>query len=334
MEKLMTLSECAKEFIEMFGGQEPFFIMRQGGSDYNYVVSKGQQSEIKEEESSRQICEYNGYYDKTPFKEERLKNLSIFCRKYEEAMRKSDFTICVQGGIEKNPVTVKNTRVSKYVLYSYIENLPDSPNNFLLDIFPILSRKRVLVVSPFGPLIKEQYLKRNQIFEEFKKLPGQVGQRYREFKYPEFVTLESFQTDITYNGGYMNNAYCPDESYHETIKRYKTELKKLNYDVALLCCGAYTNELGLYIKEEMKKQSIYMGGALQLYFGIKGDRYSYLGKEIVVKGEKRQGFDVINESWVEFPVNRLPEELRRIQSNERKTEGMGAYFVSSKYGTY
>lgn len=330
------------EFAEYLKGKvlsnEPFFVTRQGGSDYNYVANYY----IKNSTNPLQLCEYNGYYDKSQDPNERENNLKMFRDNYIKVLTKADFTIGVCNDIERavyqNPLTQTFTTNKTYVSYSFIENLPDSSCNFLLDIMPLLEGKKVLVVSPFGPLIISQYNNHRQgIFEKFAELPGEIGQRYRDFKYPEFASLESVQTFITYND-MKNQDHCPHKSYHETIQYYKDEIAKKNFDIALLCCGAYTCELGLFIRDSLRRQAIYMGGALQLYFGIKGDRYSYLGPTINVSNGMndhiQKGFDVLNECWVDPPIEELHPYLREKMRQTRKTEGMGAYFVSAKYGKY
>ncbi len=51
------------------------------------------------------------------------------------------------------------------------------------------------------------------------------------------------------------------------------EIKELNFDVALVSCGGYGLPICNYIKEQMNKSSIYVGGGLQLLFGVIGNRW-------------------------------------------------------------
>jgi hypothetical protein len=51
------------------------------------------------------------------------------------------------------------------------------------------------------------------------------------------------------------------------------DISKLDFDVALLGCGAYGIPLLGFIKKELQKSGIYVGGGLQLYFGIRGQRW-------------------------------------------------------------
>jgi hypothetical protein len=53
----------------------------------------------------------------------------------------------------------------------------------------------------------------------------------------------------------------------------KSEIAKIEFDVALLACGSYAMPLGDFVASEMRKKAIYVGGILQLIFGIMGRRY-------------------------------------------------------------
>ena len=51
------------------------------------------------------------------------------------------------------------------------------------------------------------------------------------------------------------------------------DISKLEFDVALLGCGGYGLPLCNYIHTEMKKSAIYIGGGLQMMFGVMGNRW-------------------------------------------------------------
>lgn len=51
------------------------------------------------------------------------------------------------------------------------------------------------------------------------------------------------------------------------------DIKKLDFDVALLSCGGYGNHLSYFIYKEMNKSALYIGGGLQIWFGIMGKRW-------------------------------------------------------------
>ena len=57
----------------------------------------------------------------------------------------------------------------------------------------------------------------------------------------------------------------------------KLDLNKLvgEFDIALVSCGGFGMILCDYIFTELKKSAMYIGGPLQLYFGIIGNRWKH-----------------------------------------------------------
>ena len=51
------------------------------------------------------------------------------------------------------------------------------------------------------------------------------------------------------------------------------EISKIDFDIALLGCGGYGLPLCNFIKEKLNKSAIYVGGGLQLLFGVMGSRW-------------------------------------------------------------
>lgn len=116
-----------------------------------------------------------------------------------------------------------------------------------------LMEKKVLVISPFINTINYQYKKRDKIWDKHKVLP--------DFELQTYKSVQSL-------GG-----VGPHHSWSESLKIMKEEISKIDFDVALLSCGTYGLPLTTFISEELKKGSIYIGGALQILFGIKGKRW-------------------------------------------------------------
>jgi hypothetical protein len=144
-----------------------------------------------------------------------------------------------------------------------------------------LKGKKVLVVHPFSESIATQYTKRDKLFKDENILP--------EF---ELRTVKAVQSV----GGKGALGY---RTWFEALEDMKFQIAKCDFDIALLGCGAYGLPLASYIKQ-MGKQAIYMGGSLQLMFGIMGKRWE--NQEYVTKH--------VNEYWV-----RPSEKERPKQSN-------------------
>lgn len=73
----------------------------------------------------------------------------------------------------------------------------------------------------------------------------------------------------------------------------KNDISSLDFDVALVSCGAYGLPLVNHIKNKLCKTGIYVGGALQLFFGIKGRRWDHHDEISLLFNEHwRRPFDV------------------------------------------
>jgi len=118
-----------------------------------------------------------------------------------------------------------------------------------------LSGKKVLVVYQFVETIQSQYLKRDKIWtgEHSGKLPN-------------------FEL-ITYKPYWSIGNVMPHSSWKETFEKMRDDISELDFDVAILGCSHYGLPLMAHIKNNLKKTAIYMGGELQILFGIKGQRW-------------------------------------------------------------
>lgn len=126
-----------------------------------------------------------------------------------------------------------------------------------------LEGKKVLVVHPFEESIRSQYLKRTALFKDPRVLP--------EF---ELKTLKAVQSLAAEPTGF--------KSWFEALESMKRQIDKIDFDVAILGCGAYGMPLAAHIKR-IGKQAVHLGGETQTLFGIKGARwehpsYNYQGK--------------------------------------------------------
>ena len=117
-----------------------------------------------------------------------------------------------------------------------------------------LQGKKVLVIHPFADTIQQQYKKREFLFEDDRVLP--------EFELKTFKAVQTLadMTDARF------------ETWFDALEYMYQESKKIDYDIAILGCGAYGLPLAAMIKAD-GKQAIHMGGATQLLFGIKGNRW-------------------------------------------------------------
>lgn len=147
--------------------------------------------------------------------------------------------------------------------YVITEYMPDCKVTFLNHIEPwrckepwtaALKGKKVLVIHPFEESVISQYQRREELFPGSEVLP--------EF---ELKTLKAVQTIA----GEKDERF---DSWFEALEYMYEEAMKIDFDVAIIGCGAYGFPLAAKLKKA-GKQAIHMGGVTQILFGIKGRRW-------------------------------------------------------------
>ena len=183
--------------------------------------------------------------------------------------------------------------------YLFIERCVHNQYTLFRNFTTILSGKTVLVLCPFGESIEANFKNRNSFFKG--------GYEYPDFK------LKIINTPITYAG--MDPANYPHDDWFATADALKELIRGVEFDVALMACGSYAMPLGVFIEQDMKKKAIYVGGVLQLLFGVIGRRY-----------ENPFFLDQINREHYIQPIERqryldvIPTE------DSAAREAFGAYF--------
>lgn len=135
---------------------------------------------------------------------------------------------------------------------------------YLLDLEPwscaenpwsaALEGKKVLVIHPFADTIKRQYKKREEIYPGTAILPNF-----------ELKVLKAVQTIAGEKDDRFQDWFAAlDWMYGEALK--------IDFDVAIIGCGAYGFPLAAKLKQA-GKQAVHLAGATQLLFGIKGKRW-------------------------------------------------------------
>lgn len=151
-----------------------------------------------------------------------------------------------------------------------------------------LSDKKVLVIHPFEESIKSQYKKRDAIFHGTGILP--------EFK---LKTLKAVQTIA----GVRDDRFL---SWFDALKWMYERAMEIDFDIAIIGCGAYGLPLAAKIKSA-GKQAIHLGGATQLLFGIKGKRWDE-------EEDKAYARAFYNDSWVYPLTSEKPENADVVEN--------------------
>lgn len=81
----------------------------------------------------------------------------------------------------------------------------------------------------------------------------------------------------------QNGGNHDDQPWTFHFEKMKKDIKNIHeeefaFDIALVSCGGFGMLISEYIFSELGKSSIYIGGALQLFFGIMGSRWKHSPK--------------------------------------------------------
>jgi hypothetical protein len=144
---------------------------------------------------------------------------------------------------------------------------PECYNTRLQDLEPYyfdkpwshnLQDKKVLVISSFTKSIEYQYPNFENIWSGYLKKNFIL----ETLKFPFCIGLT--------NDGEMEKY----GNYKNCLEHYKNIISKKDFDVCIIGAGAYALPLCSYIKNEMNRTSIHLGGATQILFGILGNRWN------------------------------------------------------------
>lgn len=197
---------------------------------------------------------------------------------------------------EANVMGIWMLPFEEYYLNSYGNK--QLKTTYLLDLEPwsspekpwsaALKGKKVLVIHPFKETIERQYKRREEIFPGTDILP--------DF---ELITLKAVQTVA----GEKDARFS---TWFDALEWMYQEAMKIDFDVAIIGCGAYGFPLAAKLKQA-GKQAIHLAGATQLLFGIKGKRW-----------EENTAFSYVqkffNDAWV-YPADEdKPKEASKVEN--------------------
>ena len=91
------------------------------------------------------------------------------------------------------------------------------------------------------------------------------------------------------------------EDWFIALDSMKNQIDEIDFDIALIGCGAYGFPLAAHIKRKGKK-AVLLGGALQILFGIRGKRWE----------QHSQISLLINEHWSRPLTSEVPNDSKKI----------------------
>lgn len=150
-----------------------------------------------------------------------------------------------------------------------------------------LKGKNVVVIHPFAKSIKEQYKKRDKLFEDPNTLP-------------EFNNLFVIKAVQSIAG---NTNMLPYNNWFEALEDMKKQLDSCVYDAVIVGCGAYGMHLCAHAKRQ-NKVAIQLAGWTQMLFGIYGKRWIE---------DQPEYSKYINENWIRPSLDETPNSISSVE---------------------
>lgn len=260
----------------------PFMVARFGNTELSVMTSVlkrrlfGNTGEIdaRFQKWFHNLQELSGFFPNKPELAEEFADLMLECCK------------------EVDMLAMYHCHMDDYVITEY---MPQVRVTYLNHIEPWRSKrpwtaalkgKKVLVIHPFSESIQSQYQKRERLFKNSDVLP--------EF---ELKTLKAVQTIA----GEKDERF---ETWFEALEYMYQEAMKIDFDIAIVGCGAYGFPLSAKLKKA-GKQVVHMGGATQILFGIKGRRWI----------DNPRAEVVFNDAWVFPKVSETPQNCKVVENH-------------------
>jgi hypothetical protein len=114
----------------------------------------------------------------------------------------------------------------------------------------------------------------------------------------EDCTFDFIQPPLTLAGNHQGKDW--QEYYQPFIELLRS---KKDFDIALVAAGGYGMLIANFIYKELNKSVIYIGGALQLFFGVIGKRW-FENKEIL---------KLVNDDWIRPNNIDKPNNFTRVE---------------------
>ena len=278
---MMNLSDSNKCMIELINNSKnkPFTITRLSSESYQAYLF----CVLKQFKFPHNISNNAGIYSNN------MNDIAIFYLNHYNAVETSDALAVYLG----RPDTLEAERFFLKALQTKIKFISYEALEPFYCVLKLqnekpwshhLLGKKVLIISPFVNSFKKQL---NNGFRMFKDKDNGIfleGQ--------EFVFYKCFNT-VAGNHPHIN--------WINTFNIMCNDISKLDFDIALISCGGYALLLGSFIKRKMGKSAIYIGGGLQLLFGVMGRRWET--NDQIQQIIKENGCKFIKPSKDEIPRN-------------------------------
>lgn len=215
--------------------------------------------------------------------------IESFCKYYVETLKNCTYIGCWDKGYIPELYLIDKYCKGKAVDKPYNSGHEGNTIWFNKDNwYEKLRDKKILVISSHCESMKQQWLS-NSLFKSHNKN----------------IKNEETGVELVFVKPPMSACgLSPNASWIESLDIFKKDvdmaLQTFDLDLALVSCGGYSAPICNYIHSKYNKSVFYIGGALQLYFSIIGNRWI------------KQPF--INEYWTRLSEDEIPNNFKSIEN--------------------
>jgi hypothetical protein len=189
-------------------------------------------------------------------------DVEMYVNLYDNAVSKCDMIGTWEGNMRRQAANYYNHLNLMYTPIPQIAAQALEPYYYMDSVhyqFPkIFENKRVLIITSHYETVKAQLEKRDTLFH--KPIFAENTQFY-VYKPPQ-----------QHGGSHDGQSWM---SHAGDMKRDLHEIKEtVGFDIALVSCGGFGMIISEYLFTSLNTSVMYVGGALQLYFGIMGKRWA------------------------------------------------------------
>lgn len=265
---------------EVIQQNKPFFIGRIAGCELKvaYCFQHGNLLDIVDE--LKELENNAGIYTKD---NESLKKYTIkliesydhctIIAEWEQTGKVFTYTGSAQEFIRKRTLNIPKINALSLEPYYFKDNWMSA-----------LKGKKILIIHPFSKTFSNKITNIKNIF------PNQ--------SWFEDCKIQFVEPPLTLAGNHQNTDW--QEHFEIFIKKIEIEL---DFEIALVAAGGYGMLISDYIFKEMHKSVMYIGGALQLFFGVIGKRW-FDNKEIL---------KLVNDDWSRPNKNDKPNNFIKVE---------------------
>lgn len=261
--------EMQRVILEKQSRGQPFFIGRMSGNEPNLCAHV-----IAGVEPPNHLMQNILYAAGIQFKS--IEDIKLYVKTYTDSFRSCDLVGAWSGGALWNQTRLFYNIIKTDRKWSAISAIGLEPfcymDNPEYAYHRIFENKKVLIISSHSKTIKSQLKHLDKLFCK-----------------PIFPSTAKI---YVHKPPQQNGANHDEQSWQKHFEILQNDIKRINdnffnFDIALVSCGGFGMPISAFMREKMGKSVIYVGGALQLFFGVMGERW--VQSENVVKH--------VNEYW-------------------------------------